>query len=40
MRRHRPNVTGEAIKYIHCTGLSGEESRTKNQELLVIGRND
>ncbi len=39
MRKHRPNVTGEAINYIHCTGLSGEESRTTNQELLVIGRN-
>jgi len=40
MREHRPHVTGQAIDYIHCTGLSGEESRKKNQELLVIGRND
>jgi hypothetical protein len=39
MRRHRPHVTGQAINYIHCTGLSGTESRAKNQELLVIGRN-
>jgi hypothetical protein len=39
MRRHRTHVTGEAINYIHCTGLSGEEARAKNQELLVIGRN-
>jgi len=38
MRQHRRHVTGQAINYIHCTGLSSEESRTKNQELLVIGR--
>jgi len=37
MRRHRPHVTGEAIRYVHCTGLAGAESRAKNQELLVIG---
>lgn len=39
MRKHRKHVTGEAVKYVHCTGLSGKESRAKNQELLVIGRN-
>ena len=38
MRDFRPHVTGQAIDYVHCTGLSGEESRRKNQELLVIGR--
>lgn len=38
MREYRPHVTGQAIDYVHCTGLSGEESRRKNQELLVIGR--
>jgi len=40
MREHRPHITGQAINYIHCTGLSSDESRKKNQELLVIGRND
>ncbi|MCP4573809.1 MAG: hypothetical protein GY838_15735, partial [bacterium] len=38
MRRHGRDVTGRAISYVHCTGLAGEESRKKNQELLVIGR--
>lgn len=38
MRECRPHVTAKAINYVHCTGLSGEESRRKNQELLVIGR--
>ncbi|MCP4572180.1 MAG: hypothetical protein GY838_07470, partial [bacterium] len=38
MRRHGRDVTGQAISYVHCTGLAGEESRKKNQELLVIGR--
>ena len=38
MRKHRPNVTGEAISYAHCIGLASAESRKKNQELLVIGR--
>ncbi|RLC30396.1 MAG: hypothetical protein DRH37_05440 [Deltaproteobacteria bacterium] len=38
MRRFRPQVTGRAIQYVHCTGLSSTESRAKNQELLVIGR--
>jgi len=39
MRKHRPNVTGEAIQYQHCTGLASAESKKNNQELLVIGRN-
>ena len=38
MREFRPHVTGQAIDYVHCTGLAGEETRRKNQELLVIGR--
>ena len=38
MRRYRPNVEGRAINYVHCTGLAGNESRARNQELLVIGR--
>lgn len=40
MRQFRPHVTGQAINYIHCTGLSGEQSRKNNQELLVIGRSE
>ncbi len=39
MRKHRPNVTGQAIQYQHCTGLASAESKKNNQELLVIGRN-
>lgn len=38
VRRYRPRVEGRAIKYIHCTGLAGEESRQRNQELLIVGR--
>jgi hypothetical protein len=38
MRRHRPNVEGREIRYIHCSGLAGAESRQCNRELLVIGR--
>ena len=38
MRKFRPNVTGQAIQYQHCTGLSSAESKKNNQELLVIGR--
>jgi len=38
MRRHRPNVVGREIKYVHCTGLASAESRQRNRELLVIGR--
>jgi hypothetical protein len=38
VRRYRPRVEGRAIRYTHCTGLAGEESRQRNRELLVIGR--
>jgi len=38
VRQYRPIVEGRAIQYTHCTGLAGDESRQKNQELLVIGR--
>jgi adenine-specific DNA-methyltransferase len=38
VRQYRPVVEGRAIKYAHCSGLAGEESRERNQELLVIGR--
>lgn len=38
VRRFRPQVEGRAIRYVHCTGLAGEESRRRNQELLVVGR--
>ena len=38
VRRFRPKVEGRAIKYTHCTRLAGENSRERNQELLVIGR--
>ena len=38
MRRHGRQVEGRAINYVHCTGLASQESKQKNQELLVIGR--
>lgn len=38
VRHFRPQVEGRAIRYVHCTGLAGEESRRRNQELLVVGR--
>jgi hypothetical protein len=39
MRHYRPHVEGREIRYVHCSGLASAESRAKNQELLVIGRN-
>ena len=38
MKRFRPHVEGRAIAYVHCTGLAGEASRRRNQELIVVGR--
>ena len=38
MRQFRPNVSGQAIQYAHCTGLASSDSKKRNQELLVIGR--
>jgi hypothetical protein len=38
VRKFRPSVEGKAIRYVHCTGLAGEESRRRNRELLVVGR--
>ncbi len=38
MKKFRPHVEGRAINYVHCTGLAGKESRSRNQELLVVGR--
>jgi hypothetical protein len=38
VRPFRPHVEGREIRYAHCTGLAGAESRQRNRELLVIGR--
>ncbi len=38
MKKFRPHVEGKAIRYMHCTGLAGEESKKQNQELIVVGR--
>lgn len=38
VRQYRPKVEGRAIRYTHCTGLAGEDSKQRNQELLIIGR--
>lgn len=40
MRRHGRTVSGQAMNYVHCTGLASTESRARNQELLVIGRSE
>ena len=34
---YRRHVHAEAVKYTHLTGLSSEESKAKNRELIVIG---
>ena len=39
VRRYRPKVTGREIKHAYCTGLASAESRKRNRELLVVGRN-
>ena len=38
VRRFRPVVEAREIKHAHCTGLASEESRSRNRELLVVGR--
>lgn len=37
--KFKKQVTAVELAYIHCSGLAGEESRTKNRELIIIGRN-
>lgn len=36
--KFRPVEHAEAIRYVHCTGLSGEKHRARNCELLVVAR--
>ena len=38
MKRFRPHVEGRAVDYVHCTGLAGEDSRRRNKEFIVVGR--
>ena len=38
VKRFRPVVVAEEFKYTHLTGLSGEEHRERNRELLVVAR--
>ena len=38
VRKYRPKVEGRAIRYTHLTGLASEESRQRNQELLIVAR--
>lgn len=38
VERFRPVVASEAFRYTHLTGLSGDEHRERNRELLVIAR--
>lgn len=38
VEKFRPVQHAEAIRYIHCTGLSGKEHRERNRELLVVAR--
>ncbi len=36
--KYRPVEHAEAIRYVHCTGLSSEQHRARNRELLVVAR--
>jgi 16S rRNA G966 N2-methylase RsmD len=38
VERFRPVVRAEAFRYTHLTGLSGDEHRKRNRELLVVAR--
>ena len=38
VRKHKPQVHAEAVKYTHLAGLSSAESNAKNRELIVVGR--
>ena len=38
MRRFKRHVHGEAIRYEHLASLASEESRARNLELIVVGR--
>ena len=38
VRAHRPYVEGRALSYAHCAALADDESRSRNQELLIIAR--
>ena len=40
MRRFKRHVHGEAIKYEHLASLASEESRARNLELIVVGRDN
>ena len=38
VERFRPVVVAEEFRYTHLTGLSGEEHRERNRELLIVAR--
>ncbi|HEX5130911.1 MAG TPA: DNA adenine methylase [Candidatus Krumholzibacteria bacterium] len=38
VERFRPVIAAEALRYTHLTGLSGDEHRERNRELLVVAR--
>ena len=40
IERFRPVSVAEAFRYTHLTGLSGEEHRDRNRELLIVARRD
>ncbi len=38
VNRFRPVVVAQEYRYVHLTGLSGEEHRARNREFLVVAR--
>lgn len=38
VEKFRPVQHAEAFRYVHCTGLAGEEHRERNRELLIVAR--
>lgn len=38
VRRHRPKVEGQALRYTHLAGLANAESKAANRELLIVAR--
>jgi adenine-specific DNA methylase len=37
--KFKPNVTAKEIKYVHCTGLAGDEARERNREIIIVATN-
>ena len=40
VEKFKPVVSAESFRYTHLTGLSGEEHRERNRELLIVAKGD